>query len=330
MLSLKNLCKKALSLTMAAAVGVMTLSTTAFAAELPAEAGTYSLNAELSCYISVMGGIEFADGMFQKAEVTVDETGDAKITVSLGTGNLTIYGVDCNAFIDAATEKPGYYDAAGNVQTAEYTLSSQTALNPSSTAVNYVDSVTFPVSAAQDTYYLWLYVNSNVMGCQFGDGKGSGSSNKPGESTPYTAKLTVDWDQTGTGSDTDSDDAKITDTATVSTEIVYDYQAPSASYEVEIPETLNIAAGADGVGDYTVKLGTFKNFAEGDYVTVTAPASGTLLSGSNTASYTNALTNSKLTAQGQSVSGKLTIATPPASGTYKGTLTFTINYHSAK
>ena len=64
----------------------------------------------------------------------------------------------------------------------EYTLSDDTALNSKSEEVHYVTSISFPIESVKDTYELTVYVNSNVMGVQFGTGGSDG----------YPATLTVD------------------------------------------------------------------------------------------------------------------------------------------
>ena len=160
-------------------------------------AGTYEIeSSSLSLYVNAMGGIEFAQGIYQGASVTVDASGNAQLILRFGAGQVTIYSITVDTFVDPTDSAPGYYDGSGSVQEAAYTVSEDTALNPANESVRYVDSMTFPVSVGtgSETYHLWLYVNSNVMGVQFGDGSGSGSSNQPGVSTPYAATLTIDWD----------------------------------------------------------------------------------------------------------------------------------------
>lgn len=157
------------------------------------EAGTYTLDAKLSCYVSAMGGVEFGEPLLTDARLTIDQEGREFITLSLGKSSVTIYSVTCDTFLDAAPGGDqeagaipngtiGYYDAQGQLVTegVQYTLSQDTALNPANEAVHYVDSITFPILQRQETYRLALYVNSNVMGVQFGQG--------------YAAQLQVNWD----------------------------------------------------------------------------------------------------------------------------------------
>lgn len=167
--------------------------------------GTYQVDASLSCYISAMGGVEFGDGIFDGAKVTVDESGNAKATLNLKASSVTIYSVTCDTFIDASDSIPAYYED-GARKTAEYTKSSNTALNGSNEAVNYVDSITFPVTQGTDTYYLYLYVNSNVMGTQFSDGKES----------DYPAIFKMDWSSAATEGSSSSSSAAEGSTTTSS------------------------------------------------------------------------------------------------------------------
>ncbi len=159
---------------------------------------TYTVNASLSCYVSAMGGVEFGTPIYRSTTITKKADGTVKATLNLGTGTGTIYTVDFVEFVDPRNSTPGYYYADGNVQDAEYTVSEDTATPPSTdedyeTGVNYVTSMTFPVSEETSEYNLWIYINSNVMGVQFCDGSGSSSSNHPNEATPYVGKLTIDW-----------------------------------------------------------------------------------------------------------------------------------------
>lgn len=163
------------------------------AAQAVFQPGTYEVDASLSCYINAMGGVEFGAGLFEGASVTVSESGEVTATLRLTASAVTIYSVTCDTFVDATLSEPGYYDAQGSRQTAQYTKSDRTALNASNEAVHYVDSITFPLVSGKETYYLWIYINSNVMGSQFGDGSGDGASGTAGVSTPYAAVFTMDW-----------------------------------------------------------------------------------------------------------------------------------------
>ena len=160
-------------------------------------AGTYYPEATLSCYISAMGGVEFGTGLFDGMKLTVTEDGEYVITLYFTKSSVNIYTVEANTFIDATDSAPGYYDADGNLHYAEYTLSSDTAEDAEGNSIHYVDSMTFTVDSLTSQIYLYLYVNSTVMGVQFCDGSGSGASNQPGVLTPYTAVLTIDWSSVG-------------------------------------------------------------------------------------------------------------------------------------
>lgn len=161
--------------------------------------GTYEIEASLSCYVNAMGGIEFGKPLLTGTYVTVDSAGNKKMTLSFTKSSVTIYNITCDTFIDANSSSPnndrgvtsgtiGYYDKNGKVQTAEYTLSDDTALNSRDEEVNYVDSMTFPLDQIVNTYSLTMYINSNVMGVQFCN------ENDKATETTYSATLTVNWD----------------------------------------------------------------------------------------------------------------------------------------
>lgn len=157
--------------------------------------GTYSVDATLSCYVNAMGGIEFGAPLLTGSTIKVDANGKKTMTLNFTKSSVTIYNITCDTFIDPSptTEDSkggikngtiGIYDDNGNLQTdsVEYTLSDDTALNSKSEEVHYVTSISFPIERLKDTYELTVYVNSNVMGVQFGTGGSDG----------YPATLTVD------------------------------------------------------------------------------------------------------------------------------------------
>lgn len=157
--------------------------------------GTYSVDATLSCYVNAMGGIEFGAPLLTGSTIKVDANGKKTMTLNFTKSSVTIYNITCDTFIDQSptTEDSkggikngtiGIYDDNGNLQTdsVEYTLSDDTALNSKSEEVHYVTSISFPIERLKDTYELTVYVNSNVMGVQFGTGGSDG----------YPATLTVD------------------------------------------------------------------------------------------------------------------------------------------
>lgn len=315
MQKLKLKAGKIISLCMAA-VMMFSTSVTAFAAELP-EAGTYNVDADLSCYVSAMGGIEFGDGLVTGVQVEKEENGNMTMTVNFTKSEVTIYSIACYTFVDATNSQPAFYDSEGklNKEDATYTLSSDTALNPSSQDVNYVDSLSFPISGLNETYTLYLYVNSQVMGVQFCNGNGTGSSNQPDVATPYAATLTVDWD---TAELVDTPD----ETQNASSNVTYEV---SAGYEVEIPAEITVDS-ATKTGKYTVQASNFIIDSEA-YVTVVAEAGGTLSNGSDTVTFSNTLEEGRLTATGDSLAGEIKVTSDAASaGKYTGSTDFTINY----
>ncbi|MCR5725465.1 MAG: hypothetical protein K6G80_10310 [Treponema sp.] len=164
---------------------------------------TYTVDADLSCYVDAMGGQEFGTPVHKGTKILKKADGTYKVLLSLGKGTGNIFGIDFDAFVDPSDSTPGYYDADGVVQNAVYTISeddtaqANTGLDEDGNRVlvdvNYVTSMTFPVSEETSEYNLWIYINSNVMGVQFCDGSGSGSSGQPNTATPYVGKLTIDW-----------------------------------------------------------------------------------------------------------------------------------------
>lgn len=179
---MKKFGKILLMFAMVAMVFVGTQST-AKAAEMPSvKDGTYSVSASLKCYVNAMGGVEFGAPLLKSAEVTFKD-GKGTMKIYLRKSSVTIYSITCDTFIDKSAGTIGYYDKNGSLQTSgvKVSNSSDTALNPANEAVPYVSSISFPLDQKSGTYKLALYVNSNVMGAQFGAG---GSSD---------ATLSVDW-----------------------------------------------------------------------------------------------------------------------------------------
>lgn len=301
---------------------VLSMATVAFAAETTLEAGkNYTVDAKLSCYVNAMGGVEFSDGygLLKSTTVSVDENGDAYLTMNLGTtSGLAIYGVACTAFI-GTDEAPGYYaDGAVTKENVTYTVSENTVANAKG-QVNYIDSITMPVDSSVNEYTLWIYLDSNVMGCQLGDGTGTGSSNTPGVATKHTAKLTIDWDTLAAGP---------AETSNQTANVELNYTA-TGTYEVSIPSTINVDK-ATLKGTYEV---TAKNFDINTdaYVTVTADTEGTLKTEDNkTTSFTNTLAEGQLKATGDTLAGTVTVDKPSANGNYTGSLNFVISYYSGE
>lgn len=165
-------------------------------------------SAMLSCWVSAMGGQEFGHAVFKGYKITQNTDGTLSCTLSTGSGVGVIYGIGFVAFIDPTANGsedstvveaslPKYYDETGALKEADYTVSETDfgCIASSVKQVGVVDSITFPVTRDQSEYNLWMYINSNIMGVQFCDGKGSSSSNHPGEATPYVGKFTIDWDK---------------------------------------------------------------------------------------------------------------------------------------
>lgn len=316
---------KTMSAVLTAAV-VMSASAFSVFADTRTSAGTYTVDATLSCYVNAMGGVEFSDGygLLKSAEVTIEDDGSAKATLHLGTtSGLSVYGVDCTAFI-GTDEAPGYYkDGTVTKEGVTYTESTDTAAN-SKGDVHYVTSITMPVDTKVDEYTMWVYLDSNVMGCQLGDGTGTGASNTPGVATKHTSKLTIDWDSLKVGSGDTSSKADTTTNQSATVEYTVEF-----GYEVEIPSTITIDA-VTKTGSYTVTAKNFSMPADG-YVTVEASESGKLVNGSDELTFSNELTGGKLTKSGDALNGKVTVTQSAVNpGKYTGTIDFVISYYSGK
>lgn len=291
----------------AAVMMVSSLGISAFAAETNTlEAGTYTVDSSLSCYVNAMGGVEFGTPLLTSTEVTVNEDGSAQFDLSFTKSSVTIYGITCDTFIDATADGAvvNYKDGT-EWKNAEYTLSTDTALNSSNQSVNYVDSMSFTVSSLSDTYNLGLYVNSNVMGVMFG---GSDDADKP-------ATLTVDWStatEVKTANETSSQSANVKYTV-------------DGGYEVKIPAEITVDPTTK-TADYSVEAQNFV-IENGVYVTVTADANGTLSNGNSSLAFTNTLESGKLTKSGDKLNGTVTVTDNASSaGEYAGTIDFTINF----
>ncbi len=311
-------------------------SANAFAATTSeVEAGTYQVDTELSCYVSAMGGVEFAGGGFYKgATVNVDESGDKTLTLKFGIGGFTIYGVNAVTFLDANPENPdttrgvtpgtiGIYDENGNIVTdgVTYTLSgdTSTAVNPSGSYVDYVDSITIPVPYESDTYNLTFYLNSQVMGMQFCN------ANSQATGTPYPAILTIDWDSLSKVKTADETTSQSATVKYVVNKVNGGDDDTSDSYVVNIPAVVNVDETTK-TGSYSVTAENF-SLSEGAYVNVSTNLNGTLTNGTDSVAFTNELESGSLTKNGDTLSGTVTVTGDAASaGEYTGTIDFTIDY----
>lgn len=284
------------------------LGISAFAAETQTpEAEKYTVNSDLSCYVTAMGGVEFGKPLLTKTEVTVNEDGTAKFDLSFTKSSVTIYSVTCDTFVDALADGAvlNYKDGSEWKAVDSYKLSTDTALNSKNESVNYVESISFTVSSIADTYNLGMYVNSNVMGVQFG---GSDSAN-------YAATLTVDWSSAAKIKTADK-------TSSQSATVKYNVEE---GYEVSIPAEITVDTETK-TANYSVQAKKFV-LPENAYVTVTANENGSLSNGNDSLAFTNELAAGNLTKTGDNLNGKVTVTGEPASaGEYTGTVDFTINY----
>ncbi|MDR1409892.1 MAG: hypothetical protein LBJ12_06475 [Oscillospiraceae bacterium] len=290
---------------------------------------TYVADADLSCWVSAMGGVQFGGGGIFDGQVTinVDGSGNKSFTMNFATGGFTIYGVAAVTFLDANPENPdtsrgvtpgtiGIYAQDGSTIITDgvsYTESSNTAVNPFENPVPYINSITFPLPYDANAYNLTFYLNSQVMGMQFCN------PNAQATGTPYPAVLTIDWDSL--------EEVKTADeTANQSANVIYEV---TGGYEVKIPATINVNSTTK-VGEYTVEAENFV-LPAGAYVTVTADTAGSVANGGKTIPFTNTLESGKLLITGDTLDGTVIVTetgngTIP--GTYTGTLEFTINYYA--
>ena len=164
---------------------------------------TYTVNATLSVFAPAMK-LDLAKGqpdqgekfkpLVEGARVAIGSDGKMMLTVKFRKSYVKVGPLESNTFIDPTKSKPGYYDMNGKKQDAPYTVSkNDTADDPDGQKVHYVTSMTFPVSKEKKEYFLWLYLNSGVMGAQASDGKGKAGPNEPNEHSKYEGKFTVDW-----------------------------------------------------------------------------------------------------------------------------------------
>lgn len=218
---------------MAAVMICIGLITTSYASGEFSE-GTYQMDAELSCYVNAMGGVEFGAPLLTSASLEVAADGAKTMTLHFTKSQVTIYSITCDTFIDAApsyvTEADGiksgtlgYYNADGVLvtDTVTYTLSEDTAENAQQEQVHYVDSLSFPIEFESDSYSLALFINSNVMGTQFA---------KDG----YEATLRVDW------SSIVADGAATAEKPDAADDSAAPVDAPDAPANVENQNGLNI------------------------------------------------------------------------------------------
>lgn len=309
-----NMAKKLFSVLVAAALLFAGLGAPVAAAGYEdLDPGVYNIDADLSCWVAAMGGVEFGAPMLTDTVLEVKADGSAEMTLSLQKSSVTIYGVTAFTFIDPTEPYLVSYLDGSDWLDADYTQSSDTAPNPDSVEIHYVDSLTFPLPEVSDVYELAVYINSNVMGVQFG-----------GPSSNYHATLTVDWNSVSPiGGDPDPEDPD--ETSTQSSTVQYEV---AGGYEVLIPAIITVDS-ASNIGEYTVEAGAFV-IPETAYVTVTADTAGSITNGMQSLAFTNALESGSLTATGDTLDGAVTVVDAASlPGLYSGTLDFTINYYNA-
>ena len=164
---------------------------------------TYNVGSTLSVYAPAMK-LDLAKGqpnegekfkpLVESAFVTADSDGKVMLTVRFRKSYVKVGSLESNKFIDPRNSTPGYYDTDGVKKDAVFTVSTDdTADDPEGKKVHYVTSMTFPVNKDNGKYFLWLYINSGVMGAQSGDGKGTAGPNEPNAHSRYEGKFIIDW-----------------------------------------------------------------------------------------------------------------------------------------
>ena len=205
-------------------------------------------DAELSCYVSAMGGVEFGSGLL--AGVYVEQEGDQYyLTLIFQKSQVTIYTITCDTFIDtdldsAGTSKGipdgtiGYYDESGTLVTEGveigYSSGDDYAARPNGN-VYYVKSVRIPVDSLRETYNLALYINSSVMGVQFCE------PNEIVSTGTYSAVLTLDL-ESGVGVDNIDDLLGVETRGEVPEE---DPQAAYTQYDAELSCYVSAMGGVE-------------------------------------------------------------------------------------
>lgn len=164
-------------------------------------------DADLSCYVTAMGGVEFGNGLLSGVYVEQEEE-QYYLTIVFNKSQVTIYTITCDTFIDtdpanAGSSKGiedgtlGVYDEDGTLVTEGVEVRYSTGddyVAGSGGNVYYVKSVKLPVDSLRESYKLALYINSSVMGVQFCE------PNETVSTGTYSATLTLDL-ESGKGVD---------------------------------------------------------------------------------------------------------------------------------
>lgn len=313
---------------------------------MPLPARAASIGASLSCFVNAMGGVEFGKKLLTGAEVKDVSGGKKELTLRFADDkSLVIYTVNAHVFVNPDKAPVGYYDAAGQLHTVKtgdvtITKSDKTAQNAEGQAVHYLESMTFTLDTLPNELYLYLYIDSQVMGVQFGNGSGTAASNHPDEATPYKAVLTlqpVTASSAGSGTASSQGQPKgstggsasgASKTEEKTAKVIFD-NTISGEYTVSIPTEIVVDKKTRTAG-YVVAAERF-DLKEGAYVTVGADAGGELKNGDAAISFTNTLEAGKLTKTGDKLTGTIALTgTNPKEGRYEGAVRFTINYFSGE
>lgn len=246
----------------------------------------YPVEADLTCYTSAMGGIDFGDGMVTDAALSVKD-GKAALTVALAPASFTIYGQSIQVSVDNTTD-PLYYDGQAWTKLAYTTAQA-------SDGTVYVDRITIPVTKAVDTCQLGLHISRY----QFGGPDASSTS----DGSKLEAVLNLTW----------SDEAKaaLEDLILALDQTQVSLTAPKSGEEAV---TATVTATVTGVDSVTVEsrnsaVATAAFDQATGKITITPVAAGnteivvTAAAGENTVSKTIAVTVTSGSSGGGSSSG---------------------------
>ena len=200
--------KKLLAAMTVGALAVSMIGTTAFAAETNefegVAAGTYEVEASLYCYMNAMGGADLGKELLDKAELVVEDDGDASIKLTFNPDATwsTAYFSGQPAYVDV-TGDTQYWDGTAwvDADVAAGAVIEVTSMSGATSSVTIADTMTFPVDSADATYDLAM----NVSGTQFGGANKAVLSN----GSACEAVLSVTWSEDLVGGDNTDDDTVV-------------------------------------------------------------------------------------------------------------------------
>lgn len=158
----------------------------------------YDAVLDASITMGAAGPQQLGSNVLKDTYITVKD-GKYTLTLITGAGEMTVYGITKNVFIDDNPENPqtfegikdgtvGIYKTDGTLVTEgvklTYSSGDEYETTPSGKNVYFVKSAEFPVDGVKESYELTMFFNSPMMGKQFSN-------------ATYKATLTLDL-QSGT------------------------------------------------------------------------------------------------------------------------------------